>query len=249
MAAPRHRYAVLFLAALLGSGCASVPEDQRVAHDPWERMNRSLYGFNDVVDRATLKPVAKGYRKIVPEPVRRSVGSFSRNLGTPRSSLNNFLQGKGEAGFSELARFLINSTFGIAGLFDIATAGGLAAQPEDFGQTAAVWGVPPGPFVMLPFLGPQTLRDALMMPLDLQADPLYRYDDASVRDPLNVLRIIDLRAQILPLEDLLADSPDKYVTLRESYLQNREFEVYDGNPPQEDDYFDEFLEEDFEDED
>lgn len=249
MPARRPWHAALLLAALCGSGCASIPEDQRVEHDPWERMNRSLYGFNEVVDKATLKPVAKVYRKVLPEPVRRSVGNFGRNLGTPRSSINNFLQGKGEAGFSELARFMINSTFGIGGLFDVATAGGLTAQTEDFGQTAAVWGVPSGPFVMLPFLGPQTLRDTLLMPVDVRADPLYHYDNSSVRDPLYVLRIIDLRAQILPLEDLLADSPDRYVTLRESYLQNREFEVYDGDPPMEDDYFDEFLEEDFDDED
>jgi phospholipid-binding lipoprotein MlaA len=98
---------------------------------------------------------------------------------------------------------------------------------------------------MLPFLGPQTLRDALLMPADIRLDPLYHYEVSSVRDPLYVLRIIDLRAQILPLEDLLKDSPDPYVTLRESYLQNREFEIYDGNPPMEDEYFDEFFEEDY----
>ncbi|HEY5643106.1 MAG TPA: VacJ family lipoprotein [Woeseiaceae bacterium] len=243
---PAARPIGMLLAALSLTACASVPPEQRVEHDPWEGMNRSLYRFNDVVDRATLKPVARGYRKILPEPVRRSVDNFGRNLATPRSAVNNFLQGKGEGGFSELARFIINSTFGIGGLFDIATAGGLRARTEDFGQTAAVWGIPPGPFVMLPFLGPQTLRDALLMPADVRFDPLYHYEVSSVRDPLYVLRIIDLRAQILPLEDLLQDSQDPYVTLRESYLQNREFEIYDGNPPMEDEYFDEFFEEDYE---
>ena len=123
---------------------------------------------------------------------------------------------------------------------------GLESHPEDFGQTAAVWGVPAGPYVVIPFLGPQTLRDAVLLPLDLQLDPLYHYDDASVRDRLYVLRLINLRANLLPLDDLLEDSPDPYVTMRDSFLQNREFAIYDGNPPSDDDeFFDEFLEEDY----
>jgi len=232
------------LAALLLAGCASVPEEQRVQHDPWEGLNRKVYGFNEVVDKVTLKPVAKAYRKVIPEPLRRGFGNFSNNLGTPRSVVNNFLQGKPEGGFAELARFLLNSTFGIAGLIDVASAAGLEARREDFGQTAAVWGVPDGPFVMLPFLGPQTLRDALLLPADVRMDLLYHYDDASVRDPIWVLRLIDVRMRLLSLEELMEGSKDPYVTLRESFLQNREFEVYDGDPPVDDEFFDEFYEDD-----
>jgi len=212
-------------------------------------MNRGMYKVNDVIDRATLRPIARVYNAILPEPVRNGVTNFSQNLMTPSSALNNILQGKPGAGFDELARFFINSTIGIGGLFDVAARTGIEPKTEDFGQTAAVWGVPDGPYVMLPFRGPRTLRDAILMPLDILADPLYHHDNSSVRDPLYVLRIINLRARLLRFDDLLEDSEDPYVTLRESYLQNREFEIYDGDPPSDDDdLFDEFLEdEDYED--
>jgi phospholipid-binding lipoprotein MlaA len=191
------------------------------------------------------RPIAKAYNAVVPRPVRQGVTNFSQNLMTPSSSLNNFMQGKPRDGAGELLRFVINSTVGIGGLFDIASRSGIEPRTEDFGQTAAVWGVPDGPYVMLPFRGPSTLRDALLMPLDFLVDPLYHVDDSSVRDPLYVLRIINLRARLLSLDELLEDSADPYITLRESYLQNREFEIYDGDPPaDDDDLFDEFLEDD-----
>jgi phospholipid-binding lipoprotein MlaA len=238
-----QRFALLMTALLCG-GCTSVPEGQRVEYDPWEPANRSVYRVNDALDRGITKPVARGYRAILPEPVRQGVTNFSRNLLSPLSAVNNFLQGKPRDGTGELLRFIVNSSIGIGGIIDIAAMNGVEAHPEDFGQTAAVWGVPAGPFVTVPFLGPQTLRDALLLPLDLQLDPLYHYDVPSVRDRLYVLRLINLRANLLPLEDLLKDSADPYVTLRESFLQNREFAIYDGNPPSDDDeFFDEFLEE------
>ena len=233
----------ILAAALLAGGCASVPEGEGVEYDPWERLNRSVYRFNDVVDRAITKPIARGYTAVLPGPVRQGVTNFSRNLLTPLYSVNNFLQGKPREGTSEIFRLVINSTFGIGGLVDVATMEGIESHPEDFGQTAAVWGVPAGPFVMIPFLGPQTLRDAVLLPVDLQLDPLYHYEVSSVRDRIYVLRLINLRANLLPLEDLLEDSPDPYVTMRESFLQNREFAIYDGDPPSDDDeFFDEFLE-------
>ncbi len=239
------RIVVLLLAGLLSTGCASIPEEQRVDYDPWEGFNRGTHRFNDAIDRATLKPIAKGYNKVLPEPVRNGVTNFSRNLFTPRSMLNNFLQGKPKDGFSELARFLVNSTVGIGGIFDVAAKSGVEAKTEDFGQTAAVWGVPQGPYVVIPFLGPSTLRDTAVTPFDIAADPLYHYDNSSVRDPVTVLRLINLRARLLSLEELLQESADPYVTIRESYLQNREFEIYDGDPPLDDDdeFYDEFLEE------
>jgi phospholipid-binding lipoprotein MlaA len=224
-------------------GCASTPSEIRVEHDPWEPLNRSLFRLNEAVDKVSLKPIARGYRKVIPSPVRQGVTNFSRNLLMPTSSLNSFLQGKPAQGVNLLGRFVINSTFGIGGIFDVASKRGLEGRIEDFGQTAAVWGVPDGPFVMIPFLGPQTLRDAVLLPLTIVTDPLYHYDVSSVRDRVYFLRLINLRANVLPLEDLMKDSKDRYVTLRETYLQNRRFEIYDGDPPVEDDFYDEFLEE------
>lgn len=234
---------MLALCALLLSGCASVPEDARSDADPWESMNRPLFAFNRGLDKITTKPLAKGYEKVFPQPIRTGITNFFRNLGTPASSLNNFLQGKPKRGFSELGRFVFNSTLGVAGLFDVATAGGIESYEEDFGQTAAVWGVPDGPYVMIPLLGPATLRDGLLFPLSVVSDPLYHYNNTSVRDKLVVLRVIETRARLLPLESTLEESKDPYLTLRESYLQNRVFEIYDGEPPEDDEFFDEFLEE------
>jgi phospholipid-binding lipoprotein MlaA len=234
----------LVILALSLSGCSSIPPEQRVDTDPWESLNRSLFIANVAVDSVTTKPLAKGYRKVIPGPVRTGITNFFRNLTTPRSMINNFLQGKPVRGFSEFGRFAFNTTLGIGGLIDIATMGGMEEYREDFGQTAAVWGVPDGPYVMLPILGPQTLRDAVLLPVDIVVDPLFHYDNSSVRDKLYILRFIDLRYRLLAADNFLQDSKDPYVTTRESYLQNREFEVYDGDPPISDDFFDEFLEED-----
>lgn len=207
-------------------------------------MNRSLYSLNTTIDKVTTKPLAKGYRAIMPGPIRKGVSNFFRNLIAPRSAINNFLQGKPGRGASEIVRFVVNSTIGVGGLIDIAKRGGIEEYREDFGQTAAVWGVPDGPYVMLPLLGPQTLRDAILLPVDIVVDPLFQYNNTSVRDKLYVLRLIDLRYRLLTADKFLEDSQDRYVTIRESYLQNREYEVYDGDPPEDDDFFDEFFEDD-----
>jgi phospholipid-binding lipoprotein MlaA len=238
---PTSIVALVFLMFLVGA-CSSIPPDQRVETDPWESLNRPLHSVNTTFDSVLTKPIAKGYRKVLPSPVRKGISNFFRNLTTPRSAVNNFLQGKPGRGFSEFGRLLFNSTIGIGGLIDIASIGGMEEYREDFGQTAAVWGVPDGPFVILPFLGPQTLRDAIMLPIDIYADPLTRYQNASVRDKLYGVRVIDLRYRLLPASKFLDESPDPYVTTRESYLQNREYEIYDGNPPENDDFFNEFLE-------
>jgi len=208
--------------------------------DPWEPLNRTIFDVNTAIDKVTLKPIAKGYQAIIPSPVRTGVSNFYSNLATPGSVVNNFLQGKPKRGLSELTRFLFNSTMGLGGILDVATAGGLEAYPEDIGQTLAVWGVPSGPYVMLPLVGPSTLRDALLFPIDA-ITPLYYYDNTSVRDKLQVLRIIDIRTRLLATEKFLEDSKDRYITLRESYLQNREYVIYDGNPPEDDAFFDELM--------
>jgi phospholipid-binding lipoprotein MlaA len=245
---------LLPLVALVAAGCASnSPADAdnpetavRAEYDPMESLNRSMYAINDAFDRATLKPIARGYKAVVPEFARRGVTNFSRNLFTPRSAVNNFLQGKPGPGFSELGRFIVNSTLGIGGLIDVASAQGMPEYDEDFGQTLAVWGLPEGPYVFIPILGPNTLLDAVSTPVDILSDPLIHYDNSSVRDKVYGLRVIDLRMRLLTAEALLEDSKDPYLTVRESYLQNRRFQVYDGNPPstdEEEDLFDEFFEE------
>ena len=241
----RHplRLSALIL-AFAGSACTTVPTEQRTDSDPWEPLNRTIFSANTALDKVSTRPIAKGYRAAIPGPVRIGVSNFFRNLTTPRSAINNFLQGKPQRGLSEIGRFMFNSTLGAGGLVDIATIGGMNEYPEDFGQTLAVWGVPDGPYLMLPLLGPQTLRDAITMPVDMVADPLFQYEKGSLRENLYLLRLIDLRYRILPADKLMEDSKDPYLTLRESFLQNREYEIYDGDPPVDDEFFDEFLDED-----
>lgn len=239
------RTTVILAGLLLIAGCTSTNPETRVDYDPWEPINRTVHEFNDIGDRYVLKPIAKGYDYVLPEFVKTGVTNFSRNLTAPGSALNNILQGKPRAGLSELTRFMFNSTLGIGGLIDIASMGGLERQPEDFGQTFAVWGVPDGPYVVVPFLGPRTLRHAVAIPLNLWADPLWHYENRNVRNQLEFLRLVNARARLLTtLDTLLEDSRDPYVTIRESYLQNRRYEVYDGDPPIDDDFYDDF-EDDF----
>ncbi len=231
---------------LLTCGCATqpaAPPEQRSAADPWEPLNRHIHGFNQGLDKVTLKPVAKGYEALLPQTVRTGIGNFSQNLRTPLNSINKFLQGKFSDGFSEAGRFLANSTFGILGLVDAASDMGLEQQNEDFGETFAVWGVPDGPYVVVPILGPHTLRDTFLIPLNIMGDLLLYYDNSSVRDKIYLLRLVDVRQRLFAAEDLLEGSTDRYLSIRESYLQNRKFRIHDGNPPEDDDFYDEFLDE------
>lgn len=241
---PRALIKALLPCLLLAGGCAATsPQPGPVSEvDPWEATNRRIDHFNTKVDNATLKPIAQGYNKVVPEFMRKGVTNFSNNLREPLHIINNFLQGAGGEGFSETGRFLVNSTLGVGGLFDVASRIGFDEYKEDFGQTLAVWGVPSGPYVIVPFFGPQTLRDALALPLDFLADPLLYYKHDRIRYSIFALRSIDLRARFLSVEKFVKDSYDPYIALRESYLQHRQFEIYDGNPPADDDFYDDFLE-------
>jgi len=230
---------------LLASGCASqpaAPKEERSAADPWEPLNRHIHGFNAGLDKVTFKPLAKGYQKVIPKFLRTGIRNFSFNLIEPLHIINNLLQGKGKAALSETGRFLANSTFGLLGVVDVATDMGLERQPEDFGQTFAKWGVPDGPFVIVPFLGPFTLRGAIAMPLNIFADPLIWYDNASVRDKLYLVRAIDLREKLFTAESLLEGSQDRYLSIREAYLQHRRYLIFDGNPPVDEDFYEELLE-------
>lgn len=217
---------VLATLALL-TGCAGrVAVEDRHPDDPWEGFNRGVFTFNDALDRAVLKPVARGYRWATPQPVQTGVGNFFSNLGEIRTTLNSLLQGKpGNAGRST-SRFLINSTVGIAGLWDVATPMGVSAEREDFGQTLGVWGVGEGPYLVLPLLGPSTARDTGGLPLDMVTYPTYYVENDKVRYGLTALRIVNLRAGLLDHEELIRG--DRYTFIRDAYLQRRRFEVSDG---------------------
>jgi len=204
-------------------------------------MNRKLAVLNVALDTVSTKPIAKGYRIVVPRMARRGISNVFDNFTTPRSAINNFLQGKPGRGFNELGRFLFNSTIGVGGIFNIATLGGMERYDEDFSQTFAVWGIPAGPYIMLPIFGPHTLLDAVALPLDFYSDLHIHIDDVRLRNQLFGLRLIDQRQRLLAAGKLLDDSQDPYITLRESYLQNREYKIYDGEPPLEDFY--EFFDE------
>lgn len=240
---------LVLLSLLTLQACASLPEGtQRSEDDPWERYNRAIYTFNDAVDSAILRPTAKGYRYITPDPVEQGISNFFSNLGTPLVAFNQFLQADFVDGFSDLGRFLINSTIGIGGLFDPATEIGLVDHNEDLGQTLAVWGIPSGPYLQLPFLGPSTLRDTFGVFGDSQIEPLYQYIDEPEKYYLIALNVINQRAQLLSLDEQLSSAYDPYTFLRDAYLQRREFLIHDGNPPV-DDYYDDLYEDfdDFED--
>lgn len=218
------------LLVLLASGCASLPEQTRHPQDPFERYNRAMFAFNDQVDRAVLKPVASAYAEL-PSPVRTGVGNFFGNLGDVPILLNNVLQGKWEAAASDTLRVMVNSTFGFFGLLDLASPMGLTKHDEDFGQTLGFWGVPAGPYLQLPFLGPSTLRDAPARWVDAQVDPLDATAQPSQDAQLaaRVLEGVHRRATLLPFEAALPSlGEDRYVAVRTLWLQRREFQVRDG---------------------
>lgn len=231
------------------AGCAVVPPNSgENPNDPWETFNRQTHAFNMTMDEYVLHPIAKGYADYVPTPVQEGVSNFFSNLGEPGNMLNNILQGKFKQGAVSFARFLINSTVGIAGLFDVASRMELEYSPEDFGETLGSWGVGPGPYIVWPFLGPSTVRDTVALPVDWAMEPTtYVFWDRDERYPyaigLGVLRVIDTRAKLLATDAMLQTALDPYVAVREAYLQNRENLVWDGNPPLV------LIEDEFEDED
>jgi phospholipid-binding lipoprotein MlaA len=215
---------------------------QEENQDPWEGFNRKVFAFNDSVDGAVLKPLAKGYRAITPDPVEQSVGNVFSNLAEVKNVLNSVLQGKPKEALHDSGRFLVNSTLGILGLFDVAETFGLEqSDGEDFGQTLAVWGVSEGPYLVLPFFGPSSVRGLAGMPVDSLTDLVNQIDDVPTRNSLMALELLDLRASLLDVEGLA--SGDKYLFFREAYLQRREFLVNDGVV--EDDFFDDFEDEDY----
>ncbi|KQW89869.1 ABC transporter [Massilia sp. Root418] len=219
----RHLALTVAAAAVL-TGCAG-PNPR----DPYEGFNRSMFKFNDAVDQAALKPAATAYKNVLPTFVQTGVNNFFGNLSDVWSAANGFLQGKGEQGMSDVMRVALNSTFGLLGVLDIASEAGLKKHNEDFGQTLGYWGVESGPYLMLPLLGPSTVRDTVALPLDIKADPWGYKDPVNVRNIGSVTRVIDKRAGLLDATSLMEEAAlDRYEFVRDSFLQARQSKVYDG---------------------
>lgn len=222
-----------FLLVLL-TGCATGPNAN--PKDPLEPFNRGVTRFNDVVDNAVLKPVATGYVNVTPELVRKGVSNFFNNLGDVWSFVNNVLQLKGEAAGDSLARVITNTMLGLGGLLDVATPLNIERHREDFGQTLGYWGVPSGPYLVLPILGSSTIRDTVALPADIGIGNAVSYvNNDAVRYGLTGLRLVDTRASLLRAGNLLSEAAlDKYSFQRDVYLQARRSMVYDGDPPPDD---------------
>jgi phospholipid-binding lipoprotein MlaA len=229
------RLIIVGLAAAL-VGCASVPKEFRDPRDPWQSYNRAMFKFNTDFDNAFLKPAAKGYQLITPEPVDRSVTNFFNNIADVTSAINNLLQVKVLRAGSDVGRVLVNSTVGIVGFFDVATNMGLASYKEDFGQTLGYWGIGAGPYFIIPILGPSSVRDTVGFAGDIVMDPFFSIEKNKVYWGFAVLRTVDKRADLLAAGEILDEAAiDRYSFVRDAFLQRRRNQVHDGNPPASDD--------------
>jgi phospholipid-binding lipoprotein MlaA len=212
------------------SACATPMAERSDPRDPYENLNRKVFVVNQVFDQVLLKPVAKGYSNYAPDFIQTTIGNFFGNLADVWTAVNNFLQGKPREGIQDTGRVAVNTVFGVAGLADVATKLGLPKHQEDFGQTLGVWGVKPGPYVMLPLFGPSTMRDALAKPLDLYADPLNLSTSADVEYSLRAMRLVDDRARLLPTTDMIEKvALDPYQFVRDAHFQQREARVNDAS--------------------
>jgi len=225
--------AALVLAGSL-AGCATSGGNPA---DPLERVNRAVFAFNDVADKAVLTPVAKGYRAVLPGFVRTGISNFFSNLEDVWVSVNDVLQGKFQEGLEDITRVVFNSTFGIAGIFDFASDVGLPKRNEDFGQTLGRWGIESGPYIVVPLIGPSTFRDGFGLLFDYKADLVYwGTDSVPVRNSLHATRAISNRTNLLDASSVLEQAAlDRYAFVRDAWLQRRRNLVYDGNPPRESD--------------
>ena len=229
------RLALLGITALL-VGCASIPAGvERSPQDPWEPFNRSVFEFNEGLDAYLLKPVVAGYRFILPEFVREGIYNFFSNYNDIYTALYNLLQGKPDFAFNDLMRVVVNTTMGLGGLLDLATAGGLEKHKEDWGQTLGVWGVPAGPYVVLPFFGPSNVRDTFGTVADLESDYLFRLlPDVALRNSITGLRVVNARNTYYEAGDLLDGAAiDKYSFMRDAYIQRRAYQINEGRDDEE----------------
>lgn len=246
------RAATLCAAVALLAGCAASPQrfervalSDSAASDPWEKTNRTIHEISTSIDQAVVVPVVSGYRFIVPEAARHGIFGLYQNLGEPINFANAFAQGKFKSGFRALDRILVNGVLGL-GVTDHATEMELYVEEHDFGQTMAVWGVPSGPFVMVPFLGPSTVRDAFGFGVDFIFDPVDEGKNRLLSPEWRAfqlgVRLINIRMGIADAgEQLLTGSADSYATIRSAWLQNRRYALWDGSPPPaEDDWEDDW---------
>lgn len=229
---PRYARLAGLVALLLLAGCASAPPEYATqTRDPWEKLNRATFAFNDKFDKAVARPVARTYTRAVPAHARSGIHNFIENLGEPVNIANDLLQAKGKQTLRDTGRFLINSTFGLLGFFDVAAHVGLPEHDEDFGQTLAQWGVPSGPYLVLPILGPSTIRDASGRYLDTWLNPPQENMPARYRNAAYLMDGIDTRAGLMDLNATLDGAYDPYSFMRDAYIQHRRYEIYDGTPP------------------
>ena len=221
-----------FLATALAALVASAVCAEGNPRDPYEGFNRTMYSVNEVIDTYAVRPLAKGYDSAVPLPVKASVGNMFGNVGDLWIGVNGALQGKMSEASVDFGRLLINSTVGIFGLFDVASELGFEKHEEDFGQTLAVWGVKDGGYLFWPLIGPRTVRDTAGFAVDAYIDPVSNITPISARNSMRALRIVDIRAGLLPADKLIDEAAlDKYTYVRDAYLQRRQNQIYDGRPP------------------
>jgi len=221
----------LACATFLMVGCAAIPAGVEPSpNDPWEPFNRSVFEFNENLDTYLLKPVVTGYRFVLPEFVREGIYNFFSNYNDIYTALNNLLQGRPSYAFNDLMRVVVNTTFGLGGLIDMATPGGLEKHKEDWGQTFGVWGIPSGPYVVLPFFGPSSVRDTFGTAADLESDYLFKYvKNIGVRNSVTGLRIVNTRNTYYEAGDLLEGAAiDKYSFMRDAYIQRRQYQITEG---------------------
>jgi phospholipid-binding lipoprotein MlaA len=243
----------LLVAALAVGGCASLgagsgqdaqggaasdqggeQEARNARIDPFEPVNRQIHAFNERVDMLVYRPVAIGYSRYVPEVFQFLAGNFVSHLYDPYIGLNNLLQGKPAAAASDATRFVLNTVFGFFGVADPATEMGFPKHREDFGQTLGVWGFGPGPYVVLPLLGPASVRDGVGRGAEAYSGLVVGSDNVGFRTTTRALDLIQTRVALLPADRMLRDALDRYLLVRDTYLQRRRSLVHDGNPPPED---------------
>lgn len=243
----RKHYLNMFFSMVLVLGAFSLPAaaqevtsppavtqevvvDEVEIKDPWMGFNRSMYKFNDGLDKAIIAPAARGYRAVVPKPIRQGVSNFFENLADIITAINNLLQGKPKEALSDTARVLVNTTLGVGGLFDIASRMNLEKHHEDFGQTLAVWGVKNGPYIVLPIFGPSTLRDTTGTIVDVTLHPLSGVEETEIVYSTVGLYVVDERAELLEASDIIEQAAlDPYVFQRDAYYQSRQHAIKDGD--------------------
>lgn len=217
---------------ILLAACASAPPDYTTqVKDPWQNLNRITYAFNDKLDKAVARPVAKQYVRAVPLPARNGIHNILSNLGEPVTIVNDLLQGQIRQTFKDTTRFLVNTTVGVAGWFDVAKHLSLPQHDADLGETLAHWGVPAGPYVVIPLLGPSDLRDGLSLYPDYYANPIKNHMQVRYRNAGTVTNAVDTRAGLLSLDSTIDSAFDPYSFVRDAWIQHRRFQLYNGNPP------------------